>query len=621
MNVLCGWFGSADIPDTSPALGAMLAAPGPHVAEATRDTRELGSNFGLAIKDRVVTAVLAREGGLIAAIDGYPNWIDSSLAAIARTRGHGPALIAAYRARGHDFFSALRGAFALALIDLDADKVLLAIDRFGIGTMCYAQPREHLLVFGTTTDAVRAHPHVSATISVQSVFDYLYFVDRVPAPATIYREQRKLAPAEFLVFEKGRSQVSTYWQMPYRTEGAIDPARAAEELRQRLRRAVERALDGEDRDRIGAFLSGGLDSTSVIGLANDSLAGALKTFTIGFPIPRFDETYYAEVAAKAFHTSHETYYLRAEDVIDTLMKSIRAFDEPFGNSSLVPAYHCARLGREAGVQMMLAGDGGDEIFAGNQRYVSDQIYDRYMRLPNLLRRGLIEPIGSSMGWRNHRGPLGRVLRYADWARRPVPDRMADNVFRTLAASNIFRPEVLEEVDCGFARRLAALVYNAPTDATKVQRMMHLDLRITLADSDLRKVERMCKVAGVRVRFPFLDEELIEFSASLPEALLIQGGRLRGFYKDAMRDMLPQEILKKKKHGFGLPYLEFMNANPQLRDLVCDTLGALKKRNYFREDFLEGLIAKARAEQISAHETVAWDLLVLELWLRDRGYAM
>jgi asparagine synthase (glutamine-hydrolysing) len=195
--------------------------------------------------------------------------------------------------------------------------------------------------------------------------------------------------------------------------------------------------------------------------------------------------------------------------------------------------------------------------------------------------------------------------------------MADNVFRTLAPSEIFRPEALEEVDREFARNLAALVYDAPKEATKVQRMMHLDLRITLADSDLRKVARMCELAGVRVRFPFLDDDLVEFSARLPESLLVEGGQLRGFYKRAMQGFLPDEILNKTKHGFGLPYLDFMNAHAPLRDLVCDSLSALKTRRYFRADFLERLIARARAGQMSGHETVAWDLIVLELWLAKR----
>jgi asparagine synthase (glutamine-hydrolysing) len=618
MTTLCGWLGPAKTEDASAVLQAMAGAPGTQAAGAAKGAWEVGSNFGLAIKGPAVTTALAREGELVAAIDGYPKWSDPAIAAIAKARGHGFALIAAYRAKGAELLAGLRGAFVLALIDLGAGRALSAIDRFGIGTMCYAQPRADLLVFGTTTDAVRAHPNVGATISAQSVFDYLYFVDRVPAPATIYREQKKLAPAERLVFEKGRALVSTYWQMPYRAEAPVDQGEAAEELRQRLRTAVGGALEGEDRDRVGAFLSGGLDSTSVIGLANDLLGGALKTFTIGFPIARFDETHYAELAAKHFRTRHETYYLRPEDVPETLIKSIAAYDEPFGNSSLVPAYHCARLAREAGVEMMLAGDGGDEIFAGNQRYVSDQRYDRYAQLPALIRRGVIEPAARMLAWGNGVGPLGRPLRYVDWARRSVPERMADNVFRALAPGELLRPEALEEIDREFARGLASLVYDAPKGASKVQRMMHLDLRITLADSDLRKVARMCALAGVRVRFPFLDDDLVEFSTRLPESLLVEGGRLRGFYKRAMQGFLPDEILNKTKHGFGLPYLDFMNASAPLRDLVCDSLSALKARPYFRADFLEKLIARARAGKMSGHETVAWDLIVLELWLQQRS---
>lgn len=615
MTALCGWFGGARMPDPRGTAQAMLGAAAAH--PSARGAWEVGNDFGLAIQGHPVTASLGREGELIAAIDGYPKWTDPAYEDIAKARGHAFALLEAYRSKGADLFAGLRGAFSFALIDLASGKAICAIDRFGIATLCYAQPRDDLLVFGTTTDAVRSHPDVGATISVQSVFDYLYFVDRVPAPTTIYREQRKLAPAERLVFEKGRARASNYWEMPYRADGPVDPDAAAEELRARLRAAVGAALTGEDREGVGAFLSGGLDSTTVVGLANELLGGNLRSFTIGFPVEQFDETRYAELAARHFKTRHETYYLRPEDVPETLLKSIEVYDEPFGNSSLVPAYHCARLAREAGVEMMLAGDGGDEIFAGNQRYVSDRHYDRYAKIPALLRKGLVEPAARGLSWAGKLGPLGKAVRYVDWARRPVPERMADNVFRTLAPADIFSRDALGEIDRDFPGNLAADIYDAPKEASKVQRMMQFDLRITLADSDLRKVARMCELAGVRVRFPFLDEDLVEFSASLPESLLIEGGRLRGFYKRALRDFLPQEILTKTKHGFGLPYLDFMNSCAPLRDLVCDSLSALKARRYFRPDFLDGLIARARGGHMSGHETVAWDLIVLELWLRDR----
>ena len=371
------------------------------------------------------SGALASDGDLVAAIEGSPIWSDTALADIASADGHARALLAAYRRRGSALTDVLRGAFSFAVVDLRAEKVFAAIDRCGIQTLCYAQPQAGSLVFGSTTDAVRAHPKVEATVAMQSVFDYLYFTDRVPAPQTIYREQRKLAPAESLRLESGRVTVDSYWQMPYRSTVRIDKAAAAEELKLRLRNAVKASLSGEDGRNVGAFLSGGLDSSSVVGVAAGLLPSPLQTFTIGFPAAEFDESYYANIAAAHFKTKHRSYVLRPEDTINVLLKSAQIYDEPFGNSSLIPAFYCAQMARDAGVDVMLAGDGGDELFAGNKRYFVDGIFEHYARLPSLLRRRLLEPAADHLSFARNGGAIGKALRYVEHARKSVPERMAD----------------------------------------------------------------------------------------------------------------------------------------------------------------------------------------------------
>jgi asparagine synthase (glutamine-hydrolysing) len=615
MSGLCGWFGRDGAEDPRAIIERMARALPRHGQVQSYSLG--GAQFGLALQTHPSTGSLASDSDLAAAIEGSPIWSDATLAEIAKAEGHARALLAAYRRKGMALTDVLRGAFSFALVDIRAEKVFAAIDRSGIQTLCYAQPQAGLLVFGSTTDAVRAHPKVEATVTTQSVFDYLYFTDRVPAPQTIYREQRKLAPAEALRFESGRATVNSYWQMPYRSAVRLDKAAAAEELKRRLRNAVKASLGGEDGRNIGAFLSGGLDSSSVVGVAAGLLPSPLQTFTIGFPAAEFDETHYADIAVAHFHTKHRSYVLRPEDTIKVLLQSVQIYDEPFGNSSLIPAYYCAQMARDAGVEVMLAGDGGDELFAGNKRYVVDSIFEHYAKLPSLLRRRLLEPAADHLSFARNGGPIGKVLRYVEHARKSVPERMADNMFGTFGPGDVFAPEALREIDLLAPLALAEGIYDAPHDASRVQRMMHLDLRITLADSDLRKVVRMCELAGVRSRFPLLDDDLVEFSAGLPETLLMEGGTLRGFYKHAMRDFLPDEIINKQKHGFGLPYLSFMNSHAPLRELVCDTLTQLQQRKYFRREFLNELIARSRTGNISSREAVAWDLVALELWLASR----
>lgn len=576
-----------------------------------------GASYGLALQTHPAAGAFAATTDIVAAIEGYPTWSDPALRNVAATQGHAQALIAAYRQKGNKLLDVLRGSFTFAVIDIAAEKLLTAIDRVGIQTLCYAQPAPDLVVFGATTDAVRAHPAVKATIATQSVFDYFYFIDRVAAPSTIYREQRKLTPGEYLAVENGKTATASYWQMPYRAANTIGKATAADALKQQLRHAVETSLIGENGDHVGAFLSGGLDSSSVVGVAAGLLPNKLQSFTIGFPVEGFDEAYYADLAAKHFKTKHQTYYVQAQDVVDVLLKAVQIYDEPFGNSSFIPAYYCAKIAKEAGVEMMLAGDGGDELFAGNKRYAEDGVYDYYTRLPAALRRGLVSPLCRVLPESRRAGLLGKIVRYVRRAEKSVPERMADNIFQALSAETIFAPEALRDMDPNLPLTLAEEIFDAPRDASKVQRMMHLDLRITLADTDLRKVVRMCELAGVRTRFPFLDDDLVEFSASLPETLLMENGKLRQFYKDAMSDFLPGEIINKTKHGFGLPYLSFMNSYAPLRDLVCDSLTNLKRHAYFRAQFLDALIASARQGQLSGHQIVAWDLVVMDLWLESR----
>jgi len=614
MSGFCGWFGGAHVDDPRilEVMARALPSYGPVRANATSGTR-----FGLALNGHPLASAFAADSELVVAIEGYPEWSDPRLREIARGEGNGRALLAAYRRDGSALLKLLRGTFSFAILDLSAEKAFCAIDRFGVQTLCYARPSPDLIVFGSTTDAVRAHPRVGATIAIQSIFDYLYFVDRVPAPETIYREQRKLAPAEYLLVEPGRTTVARYWEMPYRSAGRVDRTGAAAELRHRLREAVKASLDGVNGGAVGAFLSGGLDSSSVAGIAAELLPAKLQTFTIGFPVEGFDEARYAEIAASRFATKHQTYYIRPEDVVEVLLDAVRIYDEPFANSSVIPAYYCARLAKEAGVEVMLAGDGGDELFAGNSRYAADRIFDHYDRLPGVL-QGLIEPATHHLGLARNRGFVGKVARYVEHAQKPVPERMAGNLFQTFDPRQVFAADALQNIDINAPRALSAEIYNAPREASKLQRMMYLDLRVTLADSDLRKVCRMCELAGVRLRFPFLHDALAEFSAQLPEALLMEGGKLRQFYKEAMRGFLPDAIIDKQKHGFGLPYVSFMNSYEPLRSLVCDSLVKLKKRGYFRVDFLDAVTGRAQRGSLSSQDGFAWDLALLELWLDSRG---
>jgi len=263
--------------------------------------------------------------GVIAAIDGAPVWDNASLADIALRQGHPAAVAAGYERFGDRFLASLKGSFTVAVIDTRRQRLLLAIDRLGLGRLYHARSADGTLVFGSTADAVAAHPGVASTVSEQGVFDYLFFY-MSPAPATIYREQSKLLAGEMLVADPDSARTERYWHMPYREIATESEETLEEELRDRLAASVARSVDGESTERVGAFLSGGLDSSTMTGLLCQKTGAPIKAFTIGFDTAGFDEMPYAVAAARHFGAKHVSYYIRSDDLVDAVPLLAAGYD-------------------------------------------------------------------------------------------------------------------------------------------------------------------------------------------------------------------------------------------------------------------------------------------------------
>ena len=615
MSGLCGWIGArSDRIGSQSALARMIDGLPCH--GRTAQNSAAAETAGLALRSDPVTGSWHAGADLLAAIEGYPVWSDHRLAAAATAHGHAKALAQGYRDRGETVLDVLHGAFSLAVLEPSAGRGLLAIDRIGIQSLCHAQAADGSLLFGSTTEAIARHGALTAAVSAQAIFDYFYFVDRIPAPETIYNGIAKLAPGHRVLFEAGRAEAAPYWHMPYDGQRVrADEAQAR--LLPELRAAMMRCMEAEDPAHVGAFLSGGLDSTTVAGLLAER-APRPKVFTIGFSEPGYDETPYARVSAEHFDCDHRVYYIRPEDVFEAVPKIAAIYDEPFGNSSAVPAYLCARVAREAGVETMLAGDGGDEIFAGNAHYLKDYVFDRYRLVPRLLRRGLIEPALESLSGMESLSLVRRARSYVRQAQQGVAERMCrDNLYLYFAPSDVFSGEFLAAVSPHAPLDLINRIYRSARTDDKIQRMMHLDLRITLADSDLRKVSRTCELAGVRVRYPLLDHEVVSYAASIDPGVLLAGGTLRSFYKRALADFLPGEVLTKEKKGFGLPYLQMLWTFDPLRELALDNLQALRKQDIFSGRFLAEASRSLQKREEMRFGAVIWDLMTLNLWFENR----
>ncbi|SOD90889.1 asparagine synthetase B family protein [Caenispirillum bisanense] len=616
MSGLCGWLGVETGPDPSGIVHAMaeaLPAP-PH-----------GSTAAVGLPPAALGARTARGAGgfveargVLAAWDGYPRWTDAALAAVARSNGPGAALLEAWRRHGPDLLDHLAGEVAVAVLEPARKRLLVAVDRFGVHGLCWAEVRGGV-VFGSTADAVRAHPAVETSLSAQALYDYFYFVDRVPAPETIWQGIGKLVPGECLLAEAGRVTRRRWGRVAYDPDRTAGEAGLQKDLRRHLDTAVRRCIDGEDTHQVAAFLSGGLDSSTVAGLFAQAVDHPARAVTVAFEDQRWDESPYARLAASHFRMDHDIVTVTPAEVEAAFEAIATAYDEPFGNSSAVPAYLCARRARETGVELMLAGDGGDELFAGNARYLSDAVFQHYGRIPAALRRAVIEPAALRLSPDSRIMPLRKVARYVRKARLPTPVRVTgDTVFRDQPAAGILAREVVAAVDPKAPERLVQAIWDDAGSDHPLHRHLWLDLRLTLADSDLRKVSRMCELAGVRVRYPMLDDDVADFSGRVPPDLLCRGGRLRAFYKDAFRGFLPDAILAKQKHGFGLPYLDMLTAHAPLRAMACDTLADLKGAGLFDAGFLDGQIRALRAGDRAA-VPLAWDLVTVGRWLVSRRH--
>lgn len=553
------------------------------------------------------------ESGCIAAVLGRPRWADAAVARLAEAQGHAAAALAHYREHGDALLQAMRGNFALMMIDPRNRCALLAVDRIGTERLCFARIGS-LLVFSTSARAVAKHPGVQAPINRQAVFEYLY-CHMVPSPDTAFAGVEKLLPAEMLEMGATGPSRRFYWQLALEAGGSLSEPEQKKRFLDLARQAVERQRDERPT---GAFLSGGTDSSTVSGLLGKVSGKPAETFSIGFEAEGFDELEYARITARHFGTHAHEYYVTPDDVAEAIPLIASAYDEPFGNASAAPTYFCARLARKHGIKVMLAGDGGDEFFGGNARYAKQGVFEHYNRLPPAL-RSLMEPVLFNFPLGTALMPVRKAQSYVRQARVPLPDRLeAYNFLHRDPLQQIFDPAFLASVDTDRPLALMREAYFRCPSHEPVERMMYMDHKFTLADNDLRKVGRTCELAGIDVRYPFLDDDLVEFSGTLRTDQKVNGSKLRVLFKDALRGFLPDETITKSKHGFGLPFGAWLNTHSALQSLANDALAGLATRGIVQPAYLDHLRHEHATVHASYYGVMIWVLVQLELWLQRNG---
>lgn len=510
------------------------------------------------------------------------------------------------------FYQQLAGQFWL-VINQEGKRAIVVTDHLATKPCFYFKFGKQIFV-SDSLRAIKALDNVTLQVSKQSLYNYLYF-HCIPAPSSIYEQVFKLEPGKATYFDTDGKISHELLYSPEFASRLNDPKAALNECLS----TVEKAVASHATGKVGAFLSGGLDSSTVAGMLakfqrQKGPGEKAKTFSIGFEVEGYDETEYALITAKHFDTQHQVLYLKPEEAAREFVTVAQYFDEPFGNSSAMAAYFCATFAKHHGVDVLLAGDGGDELFAGNERYAKQKVFEVYNRLPKWMGSTLNLFLNNSV---TRKLPvLKKVASYLSQARVALPGRLqTHNFINQLGNEAIFSAQLLNQVDPSVPMQQLQDRYKDCKSEDPVDRMLYLDWKFTLADNDLVKVSKMCELAGVEVRYPLLDKNLVDFSCQIPADVKLPGSELRDFYKKACKGFLADETLSKSKHGFGLPFGAWMKDNDNLKNLTVAALTSFKKRNIVKQSLIEQALEAHNSVHTGYFGELIWIMVVLELWLQ------
>jgi len=524
-----------------------------------------------------------------------------------KTNSDTEAIVHAYEEYGAACANYLRGMFAFAIWDDRTRELYIARDRVGKKPLYYTVTPGGTLIFGSEIKSILEHPHVTTEINLEAL-DAYFTLGYVPDPLTIFRDIHKLPPGHYLTFTDGRLHTQQYWDFNFEPADSCKPEDYMDELRALLDESVRLRLISDVP--LGAFLSGGIDSSTVVALMAQNMNQPVKTFSIGFHEDSYNELKYARLTAKKLGTDHHEFFVTPQicDVVDDL---VWHFDEPFADPSAIPTFMVSKLAREH-VTVALSGDGGDELFAGYTHYVVQENRRASSALPKALRDGVMRPL-------SYRLPHGA------WGRNYLHNISLDPIDRYLDSLSYFTELSKRALYTGdfqtalgttdrVARRFREFASRVKTNEP-LDQLLYIDSKTYLPGDILTKVDRMSMATSLEVRVPLLDHKLIDFVTRVPAPLKLNGIETKQLLKRVAKDLIPAEILNRPKQGFGIPLEQWINR--QLRDQILETLRETRTRqrgyvNYKYVDLIVDEHHKGRRD----HSFPLWSLLILELWHRQ-----
>jgi asparagine synthase (glutamine-hydrolysing) len=514
-----------------------------------------------------------------------------------------------YEEEGVNCLQLLRGMFAFALWDVKQQTLFLARDRLGKKPLYYYHDA-HAFLFASEPKALLQDPHIQAQPDPEAIHHYLTY-GYVPGAYSAFRGMRKLPPAHYLLVRQGTVTVRRYWSLRYTPKRRGSEAELGEELLALLEDAVRLRLISDVP--LGAFLSGGIDSSVVVALMRRLVSGPLKTFSIGFERPEYDERSYARQVAQQFATDHQEFVVNP-DAASMLPRLVWHYNEPFADSSALPSFALCAMTKQS-VTVALNGDGGDESFLGYDRYLGAALAGWYDRVPTPVRRALANgvmllPSGApkSTSYRLRRFAEALALeprrRYGQWIVY-FPNEQKHRLYTDDFATRLGHCDSWSLLDAA---------YQASDAPSFLEATAHTDVQLYLPDDLLVKMDIASMAHSLEVRSPFLDHKVVEFAAALPPTMKLRRLTQKYLVKKIMRDVLPAQILRRKKMGFGVPIDHWFRH--QLRDMTYDLLlgSRASQRGYFRPAVVRRYIDEHVAGNAQHHFRL-WNLLMLELWHR------
>jgi asparagine synthase (glutamine-hydrolysing) len=525
-----------------------------------------------------------------------------------KTKTDTETIIHLYEEYGIDCVQHLRGMFAFCLWDEKKRRLFLARDRIGKKPLYYTFSKNSFL-FASELKAILEDAEIDRLINQEAIHHYLTY-QYVPSPITIFTQIKKLQPAHIMVVEDGKIKMfERYWKPEYTSKTNLSEPEIIESILEILREATRIRLISDVP--LGAFLSGGIDSSAIVAMMSQLMDKPVKTFSIGFPEASFNELSFAKTVADIFKTEHHEFIVKP-DALDILPKIAWHYDEPYADSSCIPTYYLSQMTRQH-VTVALNGDGGDETFAGYERYLAYKLTSYYERVPRFIRDGIFASLSLFSESSSRRDFIRRAKRFTEVIAEPKERRYIRwlSTFSNSLKDRLYSDEMKERVgDIDSVEILAESFKRSGTDDL-LDTLLFVDTINYLPEDLMVKADIASMAHCLECRSPFLDHKLVEFAASIPSNLKLKGRKTKHILKKALSKILPESILNRGKMGFGVPLSFWFRG--ELRDYAEELLLCKKAdRGYFKQNEIKNLLEEHISGRVN-HSYHIFSLIMLELW--------